>query len=109
MLRQLRRPLVIRLETSLLHGWLSTLSARGRASIRRLSSVGLTLAVLTASIGAPTVSRAEDAAQSADPRIFAQTGYRIDRDSFWEYFQARGAVSTFGYPVSRDFQFMGCT
>ncbi|MCL4508652.1 MAG: hypothetical protein M1296_03895 [Chloroflexi bacterium] len=42
-----------------------------------------------------------------DNRYFAQTGYRINTDSFWTYFQARGGVSTFGYPVSRTFEFMG--
>ncbi|HEY3057838.1 MAG TPA: hypothetical protein VGL99_02590 [Chloroflexota bacterium] len=67
------------------------------------------MVVLVASVGTPTVSHADDAAQTVDTRTFAQTGYRIDRDSFWDYFQARGGVATFGYPVSRDFQFMGCT
>ena len=47
--------------------------------------------------------------QQSDPRLFAQTGYRIDRDSFWDYFTSRGGVTTFGYPASRDFQFLGCT
>src|SRR5579864_6886310 len=46
---------------------------------------------------------------AADPRLFAQTGYRVDRDAFWDYFSHRGGVSTFGYPVSRDFLFEGCT
>ena len=41
--------------------------------------------------------------------MFAQTGYRIDRDAFCDYFSHRGGVTTFGYPVSRDFQFEGCT
>src|SRR5690242_12558217 len=41
--------------------------------------------------------------------MFSQTGFRIDRDSFWDYFTHRGGVLTFGYPVSRDFQFLGCT
>jgi len=91
----------------LLHGWLTTL-ARGGASLRRLTSFGLTLAFLVASLGSPAVSFADDAEQ-ADARLFSQTNYRIDRDSFWDYFQARGGVSTFGYPVSRDFQFVGCT
>jgi hypothetical protein len=53
-------------------------------------------------------AQAQDTAQT-DPRLFAQTGYRIDRDSFWDYFSHRGGVSTFGYPASRDFQFEGCT
>jgi hypothetical protein len=44
-----------------------------------------------------------------DPRAFAQTGFSVSRDSFWDYFTHRGGVTTFGYPVSRDFQFEGCT
>ncbi len=42
-----------------------------------------------------------------DARFFAQTGFRIDNDVIWNYFQARGGVATFGYPVSRAFQFLG--
>lgn len=44
-----------------------------------------------------------------DARYFAQTGYRIDNDAFWAYFQARGGLATFGYPVSRTFQLLGFT
>ncbi|MDQ6674293.1 MAG: hypothetical protein M3069_26770 [Chloroflexota bacterium] len=55
----------------------------------------------------PTFARAQDTAQ-ADPRMFSQTGYRIDRDAFFDYFSRRGGLTTFGYPVSRDFQFQGC-
>ncbi len=44
-----------------------------------------------------------------DARYFAQTGYRIDNDAFWSYFQARGGIATFGYPVSRTFQLLGFT
>lgn len=36
------------------------------------------------------------------------TGYRIDDDALWEYFNARGGVNTFGLPVSRTFPFLGC-
>jgi hypothetical protein len=43
-----------------------------------------------------------------DPRFFAETQYRIDRDAFWDFFQKRGGVRTFGFPVSRDFTFFGC-
>ncbi len=45
--------------------------------------------------------------QTADPRFFSQTGYRIDNDAFWSFFQARGSVDTFGYPVSRTFTLDG--
>ena len=44
-----------------------------------------------------------------DDRYFGQTGYRIDDDAFWRYFQARGGVATFGYPVSRTFRLLGFT
>jgi hypothetical protein len=42
-------------------------------------------------------------AQPADERFFSQTGFRIDNDAFWDFFQHRGNVRTFGYPVSRTF------
>jgi len=44
-----------------------------------------------------------------DGRYFAATGYRIDSDAFWSYFQARGGIATFGSPVSRSFQLLGFT
>jgi hypothetical protein len=43
-----------------------------------------------------------------DERYFAQTGYRIDDDGIWSYFNARGRVPVFGYPVSRPFVLLGC-
>jgi polysaccharide biosynthesis protein PslG len=45
--------------------------------------------------------------QPSDPRFFAQTGFRLDTDAFWSFFQARGGVRTFGYPVSRTFKLDG--
>jgi hypothetical protein len=47
-------------------------------------------------------------AASQDPRFFEQTHFRVDRDAFWDFFQKRGGVRTFGYPVSREFTFFGC-
>ncbi|HEV7662231.1 MAG TPA: hypothetical protein VGQ62_01755 [Chloroflexota bacterium] len=73
-----------------------------------LTLLAATLASPVASFAQTAPTIATDAAQS-DPRLFAQTGFRIDRDSFWDYFSNRGGVATFGYPVSRDFQFEGCT
>src|SRR5260370_6531283 len=46
-------------------------------------------------------------AQTGDPRLFSQTGYRVDGDPFWSFFQSRGGVRTFGYPVSRTFKLDG--
>ncbi len=44
-----------------------------------------------------------------DARYFSQTGYRIDNDTVWDYFQRRGGIATFGYPTSRTFAFQGFT
>jgi hypothetical protein len=43
-----------------------------------------------------------------DTRYFFETGFRVDRDPFWDYFAARGGVATFGFPVSRTFALLGC-
>lgn len=43
------------------------------------------------------------AQQPADPRYFDETAFRIDNDAFWTFFQRRGSINTFGYPVSRVF------
>ncbi|MCL5962071.1 MAG: beta-galactosidase, partial [Chloroflexi bacterium] len=43
----------------------------------------------------------------ADPRFFAETGYRVGDDAFWDYFNKRGGLRTFGYPVSRKFTLLG--
>jgi polysaccharide biosynthesis protein PslG len=50
----------------------------------------------------------QSASGPADPRFFAETRFRIDSDAFWDFFQKRGGVRTFGFPVSRAFTFFGC-
>jgi hypothetical protein len=42
-----------------------------------------------------------------DAQYYQQTGFRVD-DQAVSFFQSRGAVDTFGYPVSRMFTFLGC-
>jgi hypothetical protein len=44
-----------------------------------------------------------------DSRFFAETGYRIENDAFWDYFNRRGGVRIFGFPTSRTMQFLGFT
>ena len=44
-----------------------------------------------------------------DARYFNETRFRIDDDVIYSYFQARGMVQSFGFPVSRNFTFLGCT
>lgn len=56
----------------------------------------------------PTPAPPPSAACPAD-RFFAQTGFCVRNDAFWDYFNARGAVRTFGYPISRDMQLNGST
>jgi hypothetical protein len=36
------------------------------------------------------------------------TGFRIDDDDIYRYFQGRGQIDAFGFPVSRTFRFLGC-
>jgi hypothetical protein len=47
-------------------------------------------------------------AMAHDERYFEQTHFRIDDDGIWSYFNARGRVAVFGYPVSRPFVLLGC-
>jgi hypothetical protein len=51
---------------------------------------------------------AQPAPPQADPRYFADTHFRVDDDTIWGYFQARGGLDVFGFPVSRTFTFRGC-
>lgn len=44
-----------------------------------------------------------------DERYFPNTGFRISNDRFWEYYNLRGREKSFGYPISREFTFMGFT
>src|SRR6476469_3529649 len=75
-----------------------------RRSLRTLVAALLFAAVL---VPAAPAAMAQTTAQTADPRYFPQTGYRVDNDAFWNFFQGRGGVPTFGYPVSRQFQLVG--
>jgi hypothetical protein len=47
-------------------------------------------------------------AMAHDDRYFGQTGYRIDNDDVWAFFNQYGSVGTFGYPTSRMMTFIGC-
>ncbi len=40
-------------------------------------------------------------------RPFPQTGYSITNDKIQDYFDHRGGARVFGYPISREFDFMG--
>lgn len=40
-------------------------------------------------------------------RYFPETGFSIRNDAFWQFFNGYGGVRTFGYPISREFRFLG--
>jgi polysaccharide biosynthesis protein PslG len=72
--------------------------------LRCVLALGMLASMLVSSTAPASATTA-----SGDPRFFDSTLFRIDRDSFWDFFQKRGGVRTFGYPVSRDFLFFGCS
>jgi hypothetical protein len=61
----------------------------------------------TAAPVTPTATPQPAPAVTHDAQYYQQTGYRVD-DQVVNYFQTRGAVDTFGYPISRLFTFLGC-
>jgi polysaccharide biosynthesis protein PslG len=69
---------------------------------RRLS---LTLALMM-SLLAWLPARAQQTGD--DPaRFFAETGFGISDNRIWNYFDSRGGVATFGFPVSNEFTLLG--
>jgi hypothetical protein len=44
-----------------------------------------------------------------DDHYFPETGYRVASPAIWDFFTHRGGLTTFGYPVSREFRFQGFT
>src|SRR5438045_769742 len=86
--------------------------------MRAIATVLLTLLMLLSSVPSGVLAAGEpgagektgvEAKPSADPRYFEQTEFRIADDRFWEFFNARGGVPTFGYPISRKFTLLGTT
>lgn len=75
--------------------------------VRRFLHSLLTLLVLATSLAVAAPAAAPVAAQATDERFFQQTGFRIDNDAIWSYFNQRDGVRTFGYPISRTFRFLG--
>lgn len=74
-----------------------------------IATVLLTVASFAPAVASPAIAPAAVAADAPDPRFFPQTGFRIDNDKFFDYFQKRGGVNQFGFPISRTFHFLGKT
>jgi TolB protein len=83
----------------------------------RVSLNGTPTPTVTATATAGTVAPPAPGPQPAPPpsnvphdeRYFSNTGFRISNDRFWEYYNLRGRQNSFGYPISREFTFMGFT
>lgn len=74
----------------------------GAIALSALLALAATAPVPPGLRAAPPSSPDED-----DPRFFSQTGLHIDDERFWDFFQHRGGVRTFGYPLSTPFQLLG--
>jgi D-alanyl-D-alanine carboxypeptidase len=65
------------------------------------------IAVVFGVIGLIAVSPSARPVVAASPRLFSETGFAIDDPAFLDFFDQRGGISSFGYPVSREFTFLG--
>jgi hypothetical protein len=86
-------------------------SGQGRV-VQRLRDWSVSLAlgvslVLGAALGQSTLATAQPASPGTDPSFFPATGYRIGSPAVLDYFQHRGGIRTFGYPVSSEFPLLG--
>src|SRR5579859_6929892 len=82
---------------------------RALKHIRRWSpslALGVSL-ILGGVLGQASLATAQAAGPTPDPRSFPATGYRIGSPEILSYFEHRGGVRTFGYPVSNEFPLLG--
>src|SRR5258708_38498332 len=70
------------------------------------AGLGVSL-VLGGLLGHSSLATAQPVGPANDPAFFAATGYRIGSPTALSYFQQRGGVRTFGYPVSSEFPLLG--
>jgi hypothetical protein len=93
---------------------LALLSYRGGGALARAAAALLLAVLLTAPLAgvvsaAAAVPTDHPALRQAAGRApyFPETGFAIDEPRFADYFRQRGGVATFGFPISRTFQFLG--
>ncbi|MGE5618472.1 MAG: N-acetylmuramoyl-L-alanine amidase [Sphingomonadaceae bacterium] len=55
----------------------------------------------------PTPQPQAQQVSTKDPLYFEETGFRVANEQFWNYFNRRGGVRTFGYPISKEFLLFG--
>ena len=77
-----------------------------RQALTTLLALFTLLAPLSALVAPAPGAEAAPAAQSQLP-FFPETGFRLANPQFADFFTKRGGLRTFGYPVSREFLFLG--
>ncbi|MHB0869907.1 MAG: Vgb family protein [Chloroflexota bacterium] len=87
--------------------WLAEQSANKIARAAGAAPIAAPTPVPSPTATPPSVPAPTPAPVPHDNRYFSATGFRIDSDVFWDYFNRRGGINTFGYPVSRTFTFLG--
>jgi hypothetical protein len=81
-------------------------------AVRRIRNWSLTAAlgvslVLGGVLAQSSLATAQPFGPALDPGFFPATGYRITSPAILDYFQQRGGVRTFGYPISNEFPLLG--
>ena len=76
--------------------------ARFVAFCRWLALLGIVWSLFSPLAAVRTAGEEAPQVAAASARFFPQTGFAVRDDAFWDYFQHRGGVRTFGYPVSRQ-------
>lgn len=70
-----------------------------RVSLHPVRAGVALIAVLVAALNVLPAAAQEE---PTSPRFFRETGYAVSNDAFWNYFERRGGLRTFGYPTSRE-------
>jgi hypothetical protein len=70
------------------------------------AALGVSL-VLGGVLAQSSLATAQPVGPALDPGFFPATGYRISSPAILDYFQHRGGVRTFGYPISNEFPLLG--
>ena len=70
--------------------------------MKRLATLAAFLAITSVALLWPSGETTQ-----AQATCFTQTGFCINNAAFQQYFGARGGVETFGFPISREFSFLG--
>ena len=73
--------------------------------LQRLLRPALAAAIVIA--GFVAAQQPQSSSAQLDGRYFADTGFRVDDDQFWEIFDRLGKQRGLGLPISRTFRLLG--